>query len=120
MARSRTARSALSSVATDPQARKLSRLPSIVTTPQPVRRRPGSIPRMRIGCVAIPSCTAIRPVVASLSGAGSAQGLALAFVANVADHGHDSRRARTRLYGERPPLSWPGPYRGHARDGAGA
>jgi hypothetical protein len=25
------------------------RLPSIVTTPQPVRRSPGSMPRMRIG-----------------------------------------------------------------------
>src|SRR5215471_10035415 len=49
MATSRVASSALSSVASEPQARKLRRLPSIVTTPQPVRRRPGSMPRMRIG-----------------------------------------------------------------------
>src|SRR5215475_1321800 len=49
MATSRVASSALSSVASEPQAKKLRRLPSIATTPQPVRRRPGSMPRMRIG-----------------------------------------------------------------------
>ena len=45
---SRSASVALSSVASEPQARKTSRLPSIAMTPQPVRRSPGSIPRMRI------------------------------------------------------------------------
>src|ERR1700677_343473 len=34
---------------TEPQPRKASRLPSISITPQPVRRRPGSMPRMRTG-----------------------------------------------------------------------
>ncbi len=37
------------SVVTEPQARKPSRLPAISTMPQPVRRSPGSMPRMRIG-----------------------------------------------------------------------
>jgi len=35
----------------EPQARQESRLPSIATKPQPVRRSPGSMPRMRIGRV---------------------------------------------------------------------
>src|SRR5580692_10059843 len=34
---------------TEPQPTKVSRLPSISITPQPVRRRPGSMPRMRTG-----------------------------------------------------------------------
>src|SRR5450631_1206097 len=34
---------------TEPQPIKASRLPSISITPQPVRRRPGSMPRMRTG-----------------------------------------------------------------------
>ena len=38
-------------VVTEPQAKKVSRLPAISTTPQPVRRSPGSMPRMRIGRV---------------------------------------------------------------------
>jgi hypothetical protein len=38
-------------VVTEPQPRKPSRLPAISTMPQPVRRRPGSMPRMRIGRV---------------------------------------------------------------------
>ena len=38
-----------SSVASEPQARKLKRLPSTAIMPQPVRRSPGSMPRMRIG-----------------------------------------------------------------------
>ena len=36
---------------TEPQATKASLLPSMSMTPQPVRRRPGSMPRMRIGGV---------------------------------------------------------------------
>src|SRR5712671_5142844 len=34
---------------TEPQPTNISRLPSISITPQPVRRRPGSMPRMRTG-----------------------------------------------------------------------
>src|SRR6516162_5275945 len=49
MARRRVASAAPSWVASDPQARKTSRLPSLAITPQPVRRSPGSMPRMRIG-----------------------------------------------------------------------
>src|SRR5438270_11171067 len=49
MARSRSASPASSSVGTEPQARNISRLPSIAIMPQPVRRSPGSMPRMRIG-----------------------------------------------------------------------
>src|ERR1700676_1897561 len=49
MASRRIASPAPSWVATDPQARNMSRLPSIAITPQPVRRSPGSMPRMRIG-----------------------------------------------------------------------
>src|SRR5262249_45960421 len=44
----RAASAAFSSVASEPQAIKLSRLPSTSTTPHPVRRSPGSMPRMRI------------------------------------------------------------------------
>src|SRR3984957_4319948 len=45
----RLASGGLSSGSTEPQAIKVSRLPSISITPHPVRRRPGSIPRMRTG-----------------------------------------------------------------------
>src|SRR5918993_1983143 len=48
----RSARLALSFESTVPQATNASRVPSIVTSPQPVRRRPGSMPRMRVGNVA--------------------------------------------------------------------
>src|SRR5713226_4120062 len=44
----RAAKACRSSVSTRPQPRKASRLPEISTIPQPVRRRPGSMPRMRI------------------------------------------------------------------------
>src|SRR6266849_1467668 len=44
----REAKASRSSVSTRPQPRKASRLPEISTIPQPVRRRPGSMPRMRI------------------------------------------------------------------------
>ena len=40
---------ACSLVSTEPQATWISRLPSLSIRPQPVRRRPGSMPRMRIG-----------------------------------------------------------------------
>ena len=46
---SRAASSALSAVITEPEATNIRRLPSTSITPQPVRRRPGSMPRMRIG-----------------------------------------------------------------------
>jgi len=42
----RSATAALSSEATEPQATKISRLPSMSITPQPVRRSPGSMPRI--------------------------------------------------------------------------
>src|SRR3954466_1642044 len=48
MVTSRTESSALSSVSIRPQATKMRRFPSTSTTPQPVRRSPGSMPRMRI------------------------------------------------------------------------
>ena len=51
MLTSRSESAALSSLATEPQAKNDSRLPSIATIPQPVRRSPGSMPRMRIGRV---------------------------------------------------------------------
>src|SRR5215831_16251421 len=60
---------ALSSLATDPHARNDSREPWIATTPQPVRRSPGSMPRMRIGRALMRLCIAIRLVTASYSGA---------------------------------------------------
>src|SRR5262245_17480573 len=74
MARSRTESAALSSVETEPQPKKLSRLPKIATMPQPVRRRPGSMPRMRIGCV--PMITVYRY---SAAPAGPMNGLPIAF-----------------------------------------
>src|SRR5712692_4264738 len=49
MAKRRIASPAPSCVASEPQARNMSRLPSIAIMPQPVRRSPGSMPRMRIG-----------------------------------------------------------------------
>ena len=56
---------ARSLVSTEPQATWISRLPSASIRPQPVRRRPGSMPRMRIGCAVHGSvdspAAAIRP-----------------------------------------------------------
>src|SRR5665213_1797673 len=49
MASSRLASGRPSGGSTEPQPTKVSRLPSISSTPQPVRRRPGSMPRMRTG-----------------------------------------------------------------------
>ena len=54
-------------VATEPQATKIRRLPSTSIRPQPVRRSPGSMPRMRIGrpmrapLIAPPAASAKRP-----------------------------------------------------------
>src|SRR6185312_3983316 len=45
----RCASGRLSGGSTEPQPTKVSRLPSISITPHPVRRRPGSMPRMRMG-----------------------------------------------------------------------
>src|ERR1700704_6532169 len=49
MASRRLASGSPSAGSTEPQPTKISRLPSISITPQPVRRRPGSMPRMRTG-----------------------------------------------------------------------
>ena len=49
IASSRLASGRLSGGSTEPQPMKISRLPSISITPQPVRRRPGSMPRIRTG-----------------------------------------------------------------------
>src|SRR5215831_800349 len=47
MASSRLASGRPSGGSTEPQPTKIRRLPSLSITPQPVRRRPGSMPRMR-------------------------------------------------------------------------
>src|ERR1700692_2445519 len=49
LARRRLASGRPSGGSTEPQPMKISRLPSISITPQPGRRRPGSMPRMRTG-----------------------------------------------------------------------